>query len=58
MSDLKETIARVLRDHIPADGMRAMDLYGDLFHERLPRIQQIAKEAMISARDAGLIRPA
>lgn len=57
MADLTETIARVLRDHIPADGMRAMDLYGDLFHERLPRIQQIAKEAMIAARDVGLIRP-
>lgn len=57
MADLKETIARVLRDHIPAEGMNARDLYGDLFQERIPGIGEVVRDAMIAARDAGLVKP-
>lgn len=57
MSDLREKIERVLRDRIPAEGMKAHELYGDMFQERIPELRDIALEAMTAARDAGLIMP-
>lgn len=57
MAELRQKIEEALRAHIPAGGMKALNLYGDLFHDRVPGIGEAVRGAMIAARDAGLIRP-
>lgn len=57
MGEMKATVEAILAAHVPADGMKAIRLYGDLFHGMVDAMPKVIGQAMRAAREAGKARP-